>query len=129
VLRFGHAENIFPLVTSLGVFNNSISLDADNFELNKNRIYRNYRLSPFSSNVAFVLHKCKSYGYKVRVYLNELPLSEMNAGRLQCSGLDGDASTCDFDDFKNQMKEYLQLDLNSACSVTDINNNNRKTEF
>lgn len=118
VLRFGHAENIIPLVTSLGLFNNSIRLDAGNFELNRNRTFRNALLTPFSSNVAFVLYSCQNSDYKVRVYLNELPLSEMNAGRLLCAG-GSDPSTCNFVDFKSQMKEYLNMDLNLACRAED----------
>lgn len=118
VLRFGHAENIIPLVTSLGLFNSSIRLDAGNFELNRNRTFRNALLTPFSSNVAFVLYSCQNSDYKVRVYLNELPLSEMNAGRLLCAR-GSDPSTCDFIDFKNQMKGHLNMDLDLACRAED----------
>ena len=65
VLRFGHAENIFPLFTWFGLFKDEQKLMASNFELNLQRKFKSAILSPFSSNVAFVLNKWDQIDYKV----------------------------------------------------------------
>lgn len=42
----------------LGLFNDTEPLQAENFKQQKNRQFRTSTISPFSSNIAFVLYYC-----------------------------------------------------------------------
>jgi hypothetical protein len=137
LLRFGHAENVFPLVTALQLFKDDHELTSTNFIENLNRRFKSAVLTPFSSNVAFVLHKCNQTHddnrvadkdsnpksvYKVSVLMNELPIAEINAGQLKCHEKNpnnrkykNDGSLCDYDDFKKQMIDYIGLEFEEVC--------------
>jgi hypothetical protein len=72
------------LLSTLGLFKDDVRLRADNFRDNLNRTFRVGNFSPFSANLAFVLHKCSNESqnfdlyqqYKVHVLINELPVDE-----------------------------------------------------
>lgn len=153
-MRFGHAENIFPLVAALNLFNDPKGLRADNFQENLNRRFKSAVLTPFSSNVAFVLHRCDGYNpstttssasegnefkidekvysnYKIHVLVNELPVSEINAGELLCNLKDkakldeqyiNDGSICNYLDLKEQLSDYLDDEYEQVCLIKDENN-------
>ena len=131
MLRFGHAENIYPLITSLGLFKDAEHLAANNFEQHANRKFRSGLLTPFRSNVAFVLNKCTN-DYKISLFVNELPVGMLtNAGELKCvkmkpneSGNGINSSVCDYADFKIQLEQYLELNFDDTCE-----SKNKKTEL
>lgn len=129
VLRFGHAENIFPLLTSLGLFKDEQKLMASNFELNLQRKFKSAILSPFSSNVAFVLNKCDQIDYKVSLFVNELPISQINAGDLLCTKNNNkfklSESVCDYSEFKSHLNKYINFEYEEVCTL----NKNMKTEL
>jgi hypothetical protein len=147
LLRFGHAENVFPLVTALELFKDDHELTSANFIENLNRRFKSAVLTPFSSNLAFVLHRCnKLYEeeknaapaiennngemttnsiYKVSILVNELPVAEINAGKLKCHEKNAnnrkyknDGSLCDYVDFKNQMSDYIGLEFEDVCMMS-----------
>ena len=126
LLRFGHAENMYPLMTALGLFRDKEELRVDNYHQNVDRRFKSGRLTPFSANVAFVLHKCDSgsnaetskSNYKISVLVNEMPVSKLqNAGELLCAKGRSDDSTCDYLDLKEQLGNYLNLDYEAVCHV------------
>ena len=126
VLRFGHAENFLALVGALQIFENELPLLADNFKENLNRRFRTASITPFSSNVAFVLHKCNNVGketdefssYKIHLLVNELPISQINAGELKCNEASSkDGSFCRFVDMKKMLSEYLSDEYEEVCSM------------
>jgi hypothetical protein len=88
LLRFCHAENILPLVASLGIFKDVDELNAENYESQRARLFRSSKITPFSSNIAFVLLKCVDGSkaiHKVQTLINELPVGVIDSGRLPCS--------------------------------------------
>ncbi len=140
LLRFGHAENMFPLVTALGLFRNERELKADNFKENLERRFRSGRLTPFSANAAFVLHRCHdaqderkdSNGkknasvydkYKISVLINELPIAKLiNAGELTCAQKNNHlkkdyGSLCDYDDLKQHLSDYIDKSYDQVCDL------------
>lgn len=79
VAYFSHASAIQLFLTSLGLFNGTDSLRADNFENMKDRKWKTTLISPFAANVAVVRYKCvendsNNLEDKIRFFLNERPL-------------------------------------------------------
>ena len=131
MLRFGHAENVIPLVTALGLFKDDEPLKASNFELKgHDRRFKSSLMSPFSSNVAFVLHKCGAdSSLKVSLFVNELPVWQAKeAGILECAiGVEQySASVCLFDALQKQLDKYLRFDFEKDCI---INKKEKKDEL
>lgn len=138
VLRFGHAENMIPLISTLGLFNDSHRLTWQNYQHHLNRKFRTGKFSPFSANLAFVLHKCANdsanessdpYGqYKMHILVNELPTSKHRSGDLSCSKLNShnsrlkdDGSLCDYKYFKAQLSGVLNEDHRDFCAIVKQN--------
>lgn len=126
LLRFGHAENMIPMIAALNLFRDDDHLLAENFEKNLNRKFRTGNFSPFSANLAFVLHKCgeKEDDYKVHVLVNELPVDVIDGGELACakmnpenSRLSGDHSFCDLKHFRAQLEKFINEDHDQVCKL------------
>ena len=66
IFRFAHTGTLIPLLTMLGLYNDSVPPRADNFNQQANRTFRVSELVPMSGNVAFVLYKCKRDSAKVK---------------------------------------------------------------
>ncbi len=127
-LRFGHAENIFPLITALNLFKDEHPLTADLYEKHSKRQFKSAYITPFGSNLAFVLNKCKSLEraddeFVVSLYLNELPINMIRAGDLACSIRNN--SVCGYDDLKRQLNKYLRMEFEETCNI----NKNDKNEL
>ena len=58
IFRFGHYGTVVRLLSLLGLFKDDEPLKANNFERHTNRKFRNSRIGPFSTNLAFVLYEC-----------------------------------------------------------------------
>ena len=121
-------------MTALGLYRDESGLRVDNFEHNRKRRFRSGNLTPFSSNMAFVLHKCKpgdsstrsngtdttGENYKVTVLVNEMPISQLtNAGRLDCASGSAHDSTCDYFALKKQLEHFLTPDYEEVCQNHD----------
>ena len=113
VLRFGHAETLLPLLALLGLHNDQPKLRAGNHEIHKNRQFKTSKISPFSSNVMFVLYECdedtvddlRLDKYMVQMLINETP--EIIPG---C-----EHSFCSFNSFKSHYQHILD-----SCDFEDI---------
>lgn len=124
-------------MTALGLFKDSDTLRHDNFKENLNRLFKTEVFSPFSANIAFVLHKCDTpktedlYSqYKVSFLLNELPIGEINAGQLVCAlNSQIDSSICEFNHLKSQMNDFLNDDLESSCNSSTVGLKTSKNEL
>jgi len=66
IFRFAHTGTVIPLLTMLGLYNDSVPPRADNFNQQANRTFRVSDVVPMSANVALVLYKCKRDGAKVK---------------------------------------------------------------
>ncbi len=107
-------------MTALGLYKDESRLRADNFEQNRQRRFRSGNLTPFSANLAFVLHKCKAdsvnESYKVTVLVNEMPVSLLtNAGELACATDSENYSTCDYAALKKQLEKFLTPNYTEVC--------------
>lgn len=126
LFRFGHAENIYPLVAALNLFKDKDHLQSHNYDSLINRLYKSSKVAPFSSNLALLLIKCDtSNEYKVLLLINELPIGVIQAGKLFCklkNSVDHlilDKSTCELNDFKNELLENLNCLEKDLCEVSD----------
>ena len=54
MLRFGHAENMYPLMTALGLYRDKDQLRSDNYEAQHDRKFKSGSFTPFSFK-----NKCK----------------------------------------------------------------------
>jgi hypothetical protein len=111
------------------VFKDSLSLKHDNFNANQGRRFRSGHMSPFSANMAFVLHKCNQTlfsdtssdfdKYKVSVLVNEMPIELYGLGEVfECSSeaaTPGILSVCDFRSFKRMLHSYLNDNMSDVC--------------
>lgn len=97
VFYFGHTETVIPMLSILGLFNDTEQLMADNYDRHRLRQFRTSRLSPFASNVAFVLSDCSSSSesvcssdlssadrFSVRLLFKERPLVFPACGNTDC---------------------------------------------
>ena len=58
VFRFAHTGTVIPLLTMLGLYNDTPPPRADNFDQQANRTFRISDVVPMAGNVAFVLYNC-----------------------------------------------------------------------
>jgi hypothetical protein len=122
---------MLPLITALGIYRDENVLRHDNLNENLNRKFKCADITPFSANVAFVLHKCKSENggniyddYKVNVLVNELPITKLkNAGEFACGNKDN--SLCNYLDLKAHLNDYINLNLDEVCRLDNENNSSR----
>lgn len=97
---FGHAETLLPVVTALGIFNESVRHDktfklrADNFSERLKQLsmhphpptmFRPGQIAPFAGNVAFLLYHCPDSvsDFHLEVRVNEKTVAWPLAGKVQ----------------------------------------------
>ncbi|XP_026480413.1 multiple inositol polyphosphate phosphatase 1-like [Ctenocephalides felis] len=76
VAYFTHQAMLNMMLTTLGLAKDSRPLTAADFEINENRQWRVSKQSPFTGNLAAILHKCdetQPEPYQVLFLLNEAP--------------------------------------------------------
>ena len=86
IFRFAHTGTVIPLLTMLGLYNDSVPPRADNFNQQTNRTFRVSDVVPMSGNVAFVLYKCKHDGAKMKTERNGKVEAKSNC-EGQCRGM------------------------------------------
>lgn len=79
-------------------------------------------MSPFASNIAFVLYKCDktSEPYQIKILVNEIPLEMLHSNGIQCST--EKKSVCSFSKFSSMLNDFVNLDLNSKCGIKNLKN-------
>ncbi|XP_053393574.1 multiple inositol polyphosphate phosphatase 1-like [Mercenaria mercenaria] len=58
--QFGHSETLVPLMTALGLNKDDGPLLATNFNTMSGRKFRTSNISPYSTNLAFVIYACNN---------------------------------------------------------------------
>lgn len=86
IFRFAHTGTVIPLLTMLGLYNDSVPPRADNFNQQANRTFRFSDVVPMSANVAFVLYKCKRDSAKLKNESNR-DVEEKSNCKGQCRGM------------------------------------------
>ncbi len=106
----------------LGLFKDDKEFKADNFNEMESRKFRATRISPFSANIAFILHKCDSelqdphvddeskisQQYKVQLLLNERPVTFPF-----CSD-----QLCPYTEVRKTYQKYIdKCDIDKLCDM------------
>ena len=108
---FGHTETMVPLVSLLGLFNYSEPLRHDNYHRHTSRQFRTSHVSPFSTNLAFVLHKCdetesdKANDFTIQLLFKERPMRWPVCGQ----------SSCLYEDVRTYYSKYID-----SCRFEEI---------
>jgi len=114
-LRFAHAETIMPLSAVLGFYKDNYTLTADlTQEQINNRIWTTSKVSPFASNMAFVLYQCGNNEYRVKITLNEVEFTFPGCDEIYCP----------YDKFKSIYANALSFNFTAECAISNNNNNN-----
>lgn len=130
-LRFSHAGAVKQMLTYLGMFTrlhvNDFNVSADysceseSHDISTSNEWRSSLLSPFSSNIAFVLHKCTNsttttstnesnsakYDYRVLTLLQETPVKIKGCP----------SSLCPLNQFTDSLRSNTVCNLKQICRI------------
>lgn len=109
IAYFTHSSSLLLLLTSLGVFNDTTPLRADNYQSLSDRQWRLSKIAPFASNFAAVKYDCPNdiETEKVKFFINEEPINFE-----WCN--DG---VCEWNAVKEHYKEYIEANCDEYfCS-------------
>lgn len=104
-----HSSSLMLLLTSLGAFNDSEPLRADNYHRLADRKWRLSKIAPLASNVAAVKYDCPNdiESEKVKFFINEEPIDFEWCN----NGL------CDWSAVKKQYRKYTEVNCDEYfCS-------------
>ena len=129
-LRFSHAGAIKQMLAYLGMFTSlhvsdfnvsaDYSCESESHDISTSNEWRSSLISPFSSNIAFVLHKCSnstfssssssnisSFDYRVLTLLQETPVKIKGCP----------SSLCPLDQFVANLRTNTMCNLKKICRV------------
>eukprot|EP01134_Creolimax_fragrantissima_P007601 CFRG7601T1 len=111
-IRFGHAETMQPLISLLGLFNDTYGLYANStYETLLSRKYRSSLIVPYAANVFFSLLNCEGTPF-VKMYVNEVDT------RIPGCVLSSDTKGCSLAAFKQAFSTILsECDFESMCNT------------
>lgn len=96
------------MYTAFGLFKDSNTLLANNFESHKSRLFRVSSACPFSANLGTALYKCGVSGnFVVKMFVNE---EEVN---IPACG----SKVCLYQDFKQAYKLLGDCDFQKICKT------------
>lgn len=111
IFQFGHSDTVIDLAAGLGLFKDSDSLRADNYETMKNRTFRASTKDPFSTHFVFILYHCGGSGpenYALRLLFNGEPLTIP-----KCN-----SDTCWYNQVRQGYSQYIDsCDWSGVCTV------------
>ncbi len=122
-----HSRTLVPLLTRMGLYNDSMPLLSENYDAQKERQFRLSLINPFAANVAFVLYSCMGK-YYARTFVNEkeviLPVCHTTFCPLEVieKGYRQILDTCDFDTLcENHIGEPIDLDeIAKLIHINDV---------
>lgn len=112
-LRFAHAETVLPLMSLLGLFEDSFVLRANSSESDKAaRHWKTSNIGPFATNVAMVLSRCAADDFTVALLVNEeqVPFPK-------CPDTMPDGS-CTWADLLKGYASELAIDFDAICKTS-----------
>ncbi|XP_037321199.2 multiple inositol polyphosphate phosphatase 1a [Pungitius pungitius] len=74
-VQVGHAETLLPLLTLLGLFNDSDALTSTNYATQAQRLFRTSHMLPYAANLLLVLYDCGGGELRLQPLLNEKPVT------------------------------------------------------
>ena len=102
VFRITHSRTLLPLVTRMGMFNDSLPLLSSNYKDQAKRKWRLSLVNPFAANINFVLYNCNQEFF-VRTFLNEKEIQLPVCDSMFCpleeieKGWESVIESCNFD--------------------------------
>ena len=111
MFRFGHAENVLPLVLQLGLYRDQDPLTAES-AIDAPRLWRTSRIAPFGTNVAVVLYRCAA-GFFVQVRHNERAVALPDCGSPLPSPV---THACPLQQFLRLHEQLLEQTFESVCA-------------
>ncbi|XP_076103926.1 multiple inositol polyphosphate phosphatase 1-like [Mytilus galloprovincialis] len=106
---FGHQDTILPIFTAFGLFKDSGSFTATNYDANINRKFSSSEITPFSANIAFSLYRCgANQKHAFKIFVNEDPVNIPACG----------GTVCAYSDVKSYYKELAQCDFDKICDTS-----------
>jgi len=110
-LHFSHSGALKKVYAAFGLFRDDRPLTADDFCALNSRKWRSSHVSPFNTNIVFVLYQCGEE-YKVMTLHNENPVV-----------IDGcDSVLCPLQKFKEKYKPVSQdCDIKRICNICSEN--------
>ena len=126
VFRFGHAENVLPLVLQLGLYRDEDPPTAETaVDIARHRLWRTSRIAPFGTNLAVVLYGCsmneedhtgrnRTAGLFVQIRHNEQPVAVPH-----CTTDDTTVDlqhACPLETFQARFAPLLQKTFDSVCA-------------
>ena len=126
VFRFGHAENVLPLVLQLGLYRDEDPPTAETaVDIARHRLWRTSRIAPFGTNLAVVLYGCsmneedhtgrnRTVGLFVQIRHNEQPVAVPH-----CTTDDTTVDlqhACPLETFQARFAPLLQKTFDSVCA-------------
>jgi len=106
---FGHAETIIPLISLMGLYEDSHHWKHDSpKETWMQRMFKTSEISPFSANVGFLLYECDGGDPYIRVQHNEKDVTVPG-----CSG-----TICPWAEFKRALAHVQDIsNLSARCRL------------
>ncbi|KAI8916601.1 histidine phosphatase superfamily [Powellomyces hirtus] len=113
--KFGHAETLAPLLTTLGLFRDTLAANFTDAQI-ASRVFRAADFAPFSANVLFELSECPptanstttNPSLSIRIFSDETPVT-----------LPGCTDPCPLDQFKSLVAGKIGCDFDGAvCNNT-----------
>ena len=126
VFRITHSRTLLPLVTRMGMFNDSLPLLATNYRKHIKRKWRLSLVNPFAANIKFVLYNCDQ-NFFVRTFLNEKEIQLPICDSMFCplkeieKGWESVIESCKFDLLcEHGLREHIALeDVAQALHTID----------
>ncbi|KAI9092865.1 histidine phosphatase superfamily [Phlyctochytrium arcticum] len=117
--RFGHSETLIALVTSLGLYKDSIPLSGHSHTPQRDRNFRTSRVAPFLANMAFEVYTCGAEDTPtVRALVNEKPVA-----------LPGCPSElCPLATWEETIQEHIDCDIDAICGKPDPDDEDKNPE-
>ncbi|KAL6101965.1 minpp1 [Pungitius sinensis] len=110
-VQVGHAETLLPLLTLLGLFNDSDALTSTNYATQAQRLFRTSHMLPYAANLLLVLYDCGGGELRLQPLLNEKPVT--------FPGLTNQPAPVPlYEDVKERYRELLRgCDFEAECQL------------
>ena len=113
IFHFSHAETIIPLMCLMGLFKDTEPLLANNYEQQKNRLFKTSNMAPFSGNIAVVLFSCNSHVEETKSYYAQVLANEIPVALPCCSAKE----LCPLDEFRACFENITKYcDFSKVCN-------------
>lgn len=114
--RFAHAETMEPLLSILGLYNDTEPLQATwNWTQIKARQFKTSKLFPFASNLAMFGYDCRqARGLSEQFYV-KFQHNEQDVVIPRCRSSSTTSPFCGFEEFKREFHDRININFGQLC--------------